>query len=113
MKFRDLGIFILILTALSLSAFGQGKPVSEQLADTAMNRIWVDARNQPGIPPKWNYEQGVILKAIEADVVCDRRRQIFSIIFKREWTIGSTRTAITRIIISRNTTSTTSHLGLR
>ena len=65
MKFRDLGIFILILTALSLSAFGQGKPVSEQLADTAMNRIWVDARNQPGIPPKWNYEQGVILKAIE------------------------------------------------
>ena len=30
-----------------------------------MNRIWVDARNQPGIPPRWTYEQGVVLKAIE------------------------------------------------
>lgn len=40
-------------------------PLSERLANTAMNRIWVDARNQPGIPPRWNYEQGVILKAIE------------------------------------------------
>jgi unsaturated rhamnogalacturonyl hydrolase len=40
--------------------------MSERLADTAMNRIWVDARNQPGIPPRWNYEQGVILKAIDA-----------------------------------------------
>jgi unsaturated rhamnogalacturonyl hydrolase len=30
-----------------------------------MNRLWVDARNAPGIPPRWNYEQGVILKAIE------------------------------------------------
>ena len=30
-----------------------------------MNRIWVDDRNQPGIPPKWNYEQGVVLKAVE------------------------------------------------
>jgi unsaturated rhamnogalacturonyl hydrolase len=49
---------------LSFTAIGQ-MPISERLADTAMNRIWVDARNQPGIPPKWNYEQGVILKAIE------------------------------------------------
>ena len=65
MNFRILVIFVIILIAFSLSALGQAKPVSEQLADTAMNRIWVDARNQPGIPPKWNYEQGVILKAIE------------------------------------------------
>ncbi len=50
--------------AVTLSA--QTKPISEQLADTAMNRIWVDARNQPGIPPRWNYEQGVILKAIDS-----------------------------------------------
>jgi unsaturated rhamnogalacturonyl hydrolase len=39
--------------------------MTERLADTAMNRIWVDERNQPGIPPRWNYEQGVVLKAIE------------------------------------------------
>ncbi|HEV8592790.1 MAG TPA: glycoside hydrolase family 88 protein, partial [Pyrinomonadaceae bacterium] len=46
-------------------AAGQAVPLSEKLADTAMKRIWVDERNQPGIPPRWNYEQGVVLKAIE------------------------------------------------
>lgn len=56
--------FLFILTT-ALFANGQKAPISERLADTAMNRIWVDARNAPGIPPKWNYEQGVILKAIE------------------------------------------------
>lgn len=42
-----------------------GEPISARLADTAMNRIWVDARNQPGIPARWTYEQGVVLKGIE------------------------------------------------
>lgn len=65
MKSRNLVILVLIVIGLSAAAFGQTPTVSEQLADTAMNRIWVDARNQPGIPPRWNYEQGVILKAIE------------------------------------------------
>ncbi len=55
----------IIILASSLFVFAQSTPVSERLADTAMNRIWVDSRNQPGIPPKWNYEQGVVLKAIE------------------------------------------------
>ena len=55
-------LFLLLLTPVSF--FAQ-TAVSERLAETAMNRIWVDARNQPGIPPRWNYEQGVILKAIE------------------------------------------------
>jgi unsaturated rhamnogalacturonyl hydrolase len=45
--------------------FSQTAPISERLAETAMNRIWVDQRNLPGIPPKWNYEQGGVLKAIE------------------------------------------------
>jgi unsaturated rhamnogalacturonyl hydrolase len=57
-------VILLFITLLTLNGFGQA-PVSERLADTAMNRIWVDQRNQPGIPPKWNYEQGVIQKAIE------------------------------------------------
>lgn len=61
---RSVLSFLFILAA-AIAAFGQTKPVSERLAETAMNRIWVDARKAPGIPPKWNYEQGVILKAIE------------------------------------------------
>jgi unsaturated rhamnogalacturonyl hydrolase len=48
-----------------LPALAQTKAISERLADTAMNRIWVDQRVQPGIPTGWTYEQGVVLKAIE------------------------------------------------
>ena len=57
-------VLLFLVLALSSTSFGQA-PISERLADTAMNRIWVDERNQPGIPPKWNYEQGVIHKALE------------------------------------------------
>jgi len=57
---------LLLLVTLAFTIAAQTKPISEQLADTAMTRLWVDARNQPGIPPKWTYEQGVVLKAIDA-----------------------------------------------
>lgn len=53
-----------IFLFFALTSLGQ-VPLSERLADTTMNRIWVDSRNQSGIPPKWTYEQGVVLKAIE------------------------------------------------
>ena len=62
---KILGI-LFILLAMAISSIGQSRPVSEQLADTAMNRIWVDDRKQPGIPRGWTYEQGVVHKAIEA-----------------------------------------------
>ncbi len=65
MKVRYIAAIFILLIGTTVFASAQTKPVSWQLADTAMNRIWVDARNQPGIPPRWNYEQGVILKAIE------------------------------------------------
>jgi len=59
-------IIVVILALISTTGvLAQTATISERLADTAMNRLWVDARNQPGIPPKWNYEQGVVLKAIE------------------------------------------------
>ena len=58
-------IAILFFACCMMPGFAQTAPLSERLAETAMNRIWVDQRNAPGIPPKWNYEQGVILKAIE------------------------------------------------
>lgn len=60
-------IFALLLSS-TLAAFAQAaKPsrLSERLADTLMNRIWTDTGNPAGIPAKWNYEQGVQLKAVE------------------------------------------------
>lgn len=58
-------LLLLLITILASVLGVKAQAVSEKLADTAMNRIWVDQRNQPGIPPKWNYEQGVVHKAIE------------------------------------------------
>ena len=58
----------ILLAFLSVSvtfAQAQIKPLSERLSDTLMNRIWVDDKTPPGIPAKWNYEQGVQLKAVE------------------------------------------------
>ncbi len=61
---------IIILTALliSFATFAEAQKtqtLSARLADTAMNRIWVDDGNPAGIPAKWTYEQGVQLKAVE------------------------------------------------
>ncbi|PYT01778.1 MAG: glucuronyl hydrolase [Acidobacteria bacterium] len=56
-------VLTILIALLTLNAHGQ--KISERLADTAMNRIWVDDRNQPGIPPKWTYDQGVVLDAIK------------------------------------------------
>ena len=63
---RNIIVLILSLIVAATTASAQSKLLSEQLADTAMNRLWVDDRNQPGIPPRWNYEQGVVYKAIDA-----------------------------------------------
>lgn len=60
---RILIIFCFLLGTIGSPA--QTRPVSERLADTAMSRIWVDDGTPPGIPRGWNYEQGVVLKAIE------------------------------------------------
>jgi unsaturated rhamnogalacturonyl hydrolase len=48
-------ICILVFTA---DIFAQN--LSEQMADTAMNRVWADSPNGAGIPPKWVYDYGVI-----------------------------------------------------
>ena len=61
---KNLLLLFVFITVCSSLVFPQER-ISERLADTAMNRLWVDDRGTPGIPPKWHYEQGVILKAIE------------------------------------------------
>ncbi len=62
-------IFVLITLLISLTVITPSqktRPLSVRLADTAMNRIWVDDGNPAGIPAKWTYEQGVTSEAIEA-----------------------------------------------
>jgi unsaturated rhamnogalacturonyl hydrolase len=66
MKIRKLILLFALFISSSGFASAQTTPVSRQLADTAMNRIWVDDGNPAGIPRKWTYDQGVILKGIEA-----------------------------------------------
>jgi unsaturated rhamnogalacturonyl hydrolase len=62
---KKLFLFLLILSS-TLGIAAQTQPDSERLAEIAMKRLWLDERNQPGIPPKWTYEQGVVHKGIEA-----------------------------------------------
>src|SRR6185369_6790802 len=62
-KMRILVSFLL-LTLLSVGAAAQAKPVSEQIAGTAMTRLWVDSQNGAGVPDRWNYEQGVVLSGM-------------------------------------------------
>lgn len=61
---RALVTFAILGLAFAMVS-AQTRPVSERLADTAMNRIWVDDGNPPGIPRGWTYEQGVVLDAIK------------------------------------------------
>ncbi len=61
---------IIIVVFLSLFAlttvFAQtNAPLSAQMADTAMNRLWVDERDQAGVPPKWVYDFGVVLNGMK------------------------------------------------
>lgn len=65
-------IFTIVLLATMLQAAGQLQPAkqvvpySKQMAQTAM-RLWKDSfALKEGKPAKWSYDQGVILKGIEA-----------------------------------------------
>lgn len=64
---KNLRIAITPLIALFAitSIFSQSHPQSEQMAATAMNRLWVDSPNGKGIPPKWVYDYGVILNGMK------------------------------------------------
>lgn len=62
-----LTVLLVILTAGILSVSAQSVPLSESLSETAMLRLYQDAaKNETGVPARWTYEYGVILKGIEA-----------------------------------------------
>ncbi|HVQ36331.1 MAG TPA: glycoside hydrolase family 88 protein [Pyrinomonadaceae bacterium] len=63
------GLFFvsLLLTAAVTSVRAQSAALSEQMATNAMAKLWRDAaRNETGNPSKWSYDQGVVLKGMEA-----------------------------------------------
>jgi unsaturated rhamnogalacturonyl hydrolase len=67
MEWKTKNLFTLVLTLLSVGTIaGQAKPLSAQMADTAMTRIWTDSPNGSGIPPKWVYDYGVILNGMKS-----------------------------------------------
>ena len=60
-------INILVIIVLLGAAFASGQTVrlSEQMAETAATRVWVDSPNGKGVPPKWVYDYGVILNGLK------------------------------------------------
>jgi unsaturated rhamnogalacturonyl hydrolase len=59
-------MFVLVLLSMGVAfASAQSKPLSRQMAETAMTRLWTDSPNGPGIPPKWIYDYGVILNGMK------------------------------------------------
>ena len=52
----------LTLLLLVCTAIAQTKPISEQVAQTAMTALW---RDSGGYPAKWTYDHGLVLKGIE------------------------------------------------
>lgn len=59
-------LFALLLVSANFAFAQKNLPLSQKLADTLMNRIWLEDDGTPiGIPRVWTYEQGVQLKAVE------------------------------------------------
>src|SRR5215212_6203009 len=65
MRFRTLFV-LLIFAAYTQMAAAQSRPISAQMAETAMTRIWTDSPNGAGVPPKWIYDYGVILNGMKS-----------------------------------------------
>ena len=61
-----IAIVFLLLASTVFAQTRSDAPLSARLADTLMNRIWLEDDGTPaGIPRSWTYEQGVQLKAVE------------------------------------------------
>ena len=56
--------FLLFVFHAAIPANAQ-TPLSEQMAETATKRVWVDSPNGAGVPPKWVYDYGVILNGLK------------------------------------------------
>jgi unsaturated rhamnogalacturonyl hydrolase len=58
-------LFVIILLSASFAFAQNAQTLSEQMADTAMDRVYMDSPNGVGIPPKWVYDFGTELNGIK------------------------------------------------
>ena len=82
MKTKLLTLIIIVFVA-QFPLVAQTTPLSAQMADTAMHRVWLDtATGQAGIPPKWVYDLGVILNGMRGLWYATGNRKYFEHIKK-------------------------------
>ena len=79
---KPLSLVVIVLT-LTTHVTAQQKKLSEQMAATAMTALWQNpARNESGMPGRWTYEHGVVLKGIEGVWLSTGDGRYFSFIQK-------------------------------
>ncbi len=62
---KNILIFLLAMVAVIQYSFAQTITLSQQMSQTAM-KMWPDSFSNGGRPARWSYDQGVILKGMEA-----------------------------------------------
>lgn len=72
-----IGLFLLLILTCQAQV-----PLSQQMAETATTRVWLDSPNGAGIPPKWVYDFGVILNGIKGLWYATGDRRYFDTIKK-------------------------------
>ena len=65
MKRKAVFTYFLLLNLAAITFAQTNAPLSAQMADTAMNRLWTDSPNGAGLPPKWLYDFGVVLNGMK------------------------------------------------
>jgi unsaturated rhamnogalacturonyl hydrolase len=83
MKIKQTVIFFLVVILSATRSVAQQPDLSQQIASTAMTELWRDAsKNENGLPVRWSYEQGVVLKGIEGVWLSTGEGRYFSFIQK-------------------------------
>jgi unsaturated rhamnogalacturonyl hydrolase len=80
-----IGLILLLVLSLTTSTHvnAQQKKLSEQMAATAMSELWQNpSRNASGMPSRWTYEHGVVLKGLEGVWLSTGDGRYFSFIQK-------------------------------
>ena len=75
-------VSLILLSFFAVGLVAQTAPLAERMADTAMNRVWTDSPNGKGIPPRWNYDQGVVLSGMKTLWYASADKQYFDFIKK-------------------------------